>query len=72
MALTGQNWIKQMLKERILKEVERFLKKKKMADTAFGKAFCGDGAFVRRLRDPKLDIFCSTVDNCREFMAENK
>ena len=59
-------------KEKFHGEVQRFMKKKKMTDTQFSRAFCNDGGFIRKLRRPEGLIYTKTVDKCRAWMKENK
>ena len=59
-------------KEKFLGQVTRYIKKHKLDDNKFGKLFCNDSSFLRRLRRDKGRVYTSTVDRCREWMKENK
>lgn len=58
-------------KATLLAEVERFLKRRRMAPTTFGGLAAGNRHFVQRLREGG-DNLTSTVDKVRLFMKEWK
>lgn len=53
----------------LIEEVDAFLQRTGMTQTAFGLRVLNDASFVRRLRQG-LDVRLSTVERLRSFMRE--
>ena len=59
------------IREALLKEIEAFLARHKMAPAKFGQQAVSDMGFVLRLRAGR-DVRISTADRAREFMRNYK
>lgn len=57
-------------KEKLLEEIERFLREFAMKPTVFGVKALHDTAFVSRLRDVRRDATLETAARVRKFMAD--
>jgi hypothetical protein len=54
---------------KLLRDIERFMREHDMSATAFGTEAMGDPAFVGRLRDGS-GVRTSTLDRCYKFMVD--
>lgn len=58
-------------REKLLREIEAFLKARKMGDSTFGRQAVNDGKFVHRLR-AGADVTTRTLSRVRAFMQQQK
>lgn len=59
------------IRDELLTDIERFLRRTGMDHTRFGKEALNDPAFVSRLRSGK-DVRTRTVERIRKFIADNR
>lgn len=58
-------------KEKLLKEIQAFLARHKMAPSRFGRLAMGDPNFLLRFRKNRdRDLRSTTIDRLRRWMAE--
>ena len=58
------------LREQFLSEIEAFMRRHDMGQSAFGLAARNDGSFVTRLRTGESDPKSTTIDEVRAWMTE--
>ena len=57
--------------EKLIHDIERYLRKTGMSQTAFGTKVMGDPNFVARLKEGK-NPQARTVDKVRKFLDDNR